>query len=239
MGWVLRVLGRSICKSLCQSEARLHRIPQSKAKMPNGGHLDLPHKFLQIKQDDKFFSRILSKEKTPSSKAESSFRVLYYGGSSGSVPFTWESQPGTPKHHSFSDTSLPPLTPPPSYLANPKKPKFMRKSTSKLNFLSTLFPRITLKKIKNHLSSPEMSSSSMASSGSSNSYSLTPTPVNSCVHRSWFLSRSRSTVRFWVDEVEDEQGINGSPAPTLCFGVRHGVSKANMKSIPIVNHGEA
>ncbi|PSR93247.1 Uncharacterized protein CEY00_Acc27857 [Actinidia chinensis var. chinensis] len=206
--------------------------------MPQGGH-DLPHKFLQIKQDDKFFSRLLSKEKTPSSKAESSFRVLYYGGSSGSVPFTWESQPGTPKHHSFSDTSLPPLTPPPAYLTNPKKPNFMQKSTSKLNFLSTIFPRITSKKIKNHVPSPALSLSSMASSGSSSSYSSTPIPVNTGIHRSWFWLRSRSNVRFGVDEVEDEQGINGSPASTLCFGVRHGVSKVNMKSIPTVNHGEA
>ncbi|GFY84482.1 hypothetical protein Acr_03g0012560 [Actinidia rufa] len=177
------------------------------------------------------------RRKTPSSKAESSFRVLYYGGSSGSVPFTWESQPGTPKHHSFSDTSLPPLTPPPSYLTNPKKPKFMRKCTSKLNFLSTLFPRITLKKIKNHLSSPE---NVFFFHGILRLIQLIFFDPNSgeflCSPELIFLSRSRSTVRFWVDEVEDEQGINGSPAPTLCFGVRHGVSKANMKSIPIVNH---
>ncbi|KAF8392435.1 hypothetical protein HHK36_022777 [Tetracentron sinense] len=51
---------------------------------------DLPQKALQIKQDDKFFSRLISKEST---KANSSFRV-YYGDASGAVPFMWESQPG-------------------------------------------------------------------------------------------------------------------------------------------------
>ncbi|KAE8662767.1 saposin B domain-containing family protein [Hibiscus syriacus] len=72
---------------------------------------DLPqNKTLEIKQDDKFFSRLLSKE---TSVTNPSFRV-YYGGLPGAVPFTWESQPGTPKY-TFSDTSIPPLTPPPSY----------------------------------------------------------------------------------------------------------------------------
>ncbi|KAF5187269.1 Alkylated dna repair protein, partial [Thalictrum thalictroides] len=72
---------------------------------------DLLHKSdLQIKQDDKFFSMLLSKE------TNSSFRV-YYGGASGAVPFVWESQPGTPKNK-YCDTSLPPLTPPPSYQSN-------------------------------------------------------------------------------------------------------------------------
>ncbi|KAA8533995.1 hypothetical protein F0562_031512 [Nyssa sinensis] len=68
--------------------------------MPSAGH-DLPQKFLQIKQDDKFFSRLLSKE---SSKSESSFRVLYYGGASGAVPFTWESQPDMEFPDSFEFT---------------------------------------------------------------------------------------------------------------------------------------
>lgn len=43
----------------------------------------------------------------------SSFRVLYYGdASAGSVPFMWESHPGTPKQPT-NEYSLPPLTPPP------------------------------------------------------------------------------------------------------------------------------
>ncbi|KAI9156276.1 hypothetical protein LWI28_003542 [Acer negundo] len=66
----------------------------------------------QIKQNEKFFSRVMSKE---TSMANCSSRV-YYRGDSGSVPFMWESRPGTPKY-TFNDTTPPPLTPPPSYLS--------------------------------------------------------------------------------------------------------------------------
>ncbi|KAI3705001.1 hypothetical protein L1987_75231 [Smallanthus sonchifolius] len=52
-----------------------------------------------------------------------SFRVLYYGSAAaGSVPFMWESQPGTPKH-ALTESSLPPLTPPPSYHQRSQKYK--------------------------------------------------------------------------------------------------------------------
>ncbi|CAL5351599.1 unnamed protein product [Camellia sinensis] len=88
---------------------------------------ELPQKSLQIKQDDKFFSRLESKER--SSMGSPSFRV-YYGGVSVAVPFLWESQPGTPKNP-LCDTSLPPLTPPPSYYSNISKPT-KKHSRSKL-----------------------------------------------------------------------------------------------------------
>ncbi|ESW21865.1 hypothetical protein PHAVU_005G105700 [Phaseolus vulgaris] len=72
--------------------------------------LSFPTKIvLQIKQDDKFFSKLLSKE---NSMSKPSFRMVV------AVPFVWESQPGTPKYTFFHDT-FPPLTPPPSYYANP------------------------------------------------------------------------------------------------------------------------
>ncbi|EPS67185.1 hypothetical protein M569_07593, partial [Genlisea aurea] len=46
----------------------------------------------------------------------STSHLLYYGDGSGSVsvPFQWESQPGTPKH-TMSCRPLPPLAPPPPY----------------------------------------------------------------------------------------------------------------------------
>ncbi|KAJ6395246.1 hypothetical protein OIU77_020499 [Salix suchowensis] len=78
--------------------------------------VDLPQKVLQIKQDDRFFSRLMSKE---NSMANPSFRV-YHGGVSVAVPFVWESQPGTPKH-TFCEKIPPPLTPPPSYYTNYSK----------------------------------------------------------------------------------------------------------------------
>ncbi|XP_048540319.1 uncharacterized protein LOC125519585 [Triticum urartu] len=61
----------------------------------------------------KLYSRMLSKDVAI---AVPSFRVYYGVASAGSVPFLWESQPGTPKS-SPSAAALPPLTPPPSYYA--------------------------------------------------------------------------------------------------------------------------
>ncbi|EEE53930.1 hypothetical protein OsJ_00509 [Oryza sativa Japonica Group] len=67
---------------------------------------------LQLKPaGSKVFSKLLSRE---SAAAAPSFRVYYGVASAGSVPFLWESQPGTPKN-AMSDAVLPPLTPPPSY----------------------------------------------------------------------------------------------------------------------------
>ncbi|KAG4164292.1 hypothetical protein ERO13_A13G005650v2 [Gossypium hirsutum] len=92
-----------------------------------------PQKGLQIKQDDKFFTRLMSKE---TSMANSSCRI-YYGGASVAVPFMWESQPGTPKH-TFRDNVLPPLTPLPSYRASFES-KSKRKKSLKPTLLSSIF----------------------------------------------------------------------------------------------------
>ncbi|KAK1426510.1 hypothetical protein QVD17_15184 [Tagetes erecta] len=127
---------------------------------------DFAQKPLKIKQDDKFFSKLVSKE---TSIANPSFRV-YYGNVSGSVPFTWEIQPGTPKHK-FSDNSLPPLTPPPSYyFTNPNhhhqtKPS-KRKYYPRSKFLYNLLFNINAIK-KRHVSPSSLSSSSWSSSMSS------------------------------------------------------------------------
>jgi hypothetical protein len=69
---------------------------------------------LQLKQagESKVFSKLFTRE---SSAAAPSFRVYYGVASAGSVPFLWESQPGTPKNDAVSTATLPPLTPPPSY----------------------------------------------------------------------------------------------------------------------------
>ncbi|KAF8394842.1 hypothetical protein HHK36_018779 [Tetracentron sinense] len=166
---------------------------------------DLPQKVLQIKQDDKFFSRLISKEST---KANSSFRV-YYGDASGAVPFMWESQPGTPKY-TFSGTSLPPLTPPPSYHFSSKKKSIKKHSKSKL--MHTIFPRLTPK--KTHVSpSPSSSSLSASSSFSSSSTPMTPSSFR---RRNWFLSPRSSS---FDSRVDDEDLIFGSSTSTSCFGV--------------------
>ncbi|KAJ4972371.1 hypothetical protein NE237_005470 [Protea cynaroides] len=65
---------------------------------------ELSEKSLQIKEDDKFFSRLLTKE---SSMANPSFRV-YYGDATVAVPFLWESRPVDPRTDNFIPLMQPP-----------------------------------------------------------------------------------------------------------------------------------
>ncbi|XP_061344907.1 uncharacterized protein LOC133290808 [Gastrolobium bilobum] len=164
---------------------------------------ELPQKsVLQIKQDDKFFCRLLTKE---SSMSNSSFRVNI------GVPFMWESQPGKPKY-TFSEDTLPPLTPPPSYHFNTinacKKPQ--KKKSSRSNLLLALLPKMNLKKII-------MSSSSTSSLSSSYSSLSSPSSDSSklvCRRSKMFLSFGSS---FDFRGVNEENGAT-SPTSTLCFG---------------------
>ncbi|CAN0901736.1 hypothetical protein LINGRAHAP2_LOCUS21585 [Linum grandiflorum] len=102
----------------------------------------------------------------------------YHGGSPAAVPFTWESQPGTPKasfHRSLPHT---PLTPPPSYFySSPHFATPMRsspkKKKNKRNFFDNVFfskPWVSSSsKPKSKPVSPVYSSSSSHSSASSSS----------------------------------------------------------------------
>ncbi|XP_058768098.1 uncharacterized protein LOC131641809 [Vicia villosa] len=119
----------------------------------------------RITQDSRFFSRLMSKE--TSNANSSSRRVFYYGETSVAVPFTWEAQPGTPKHP-LSETSLPPLTPPPSYSTTNKSNA--KRRNSKLNMFLAILPRLVGSR-KSHVS-PSSSSSSWSSSSSSSSSSF-------------------------------------------------------------------
>ncbi|KAK3017480.1 hypothetical protein RJ639_005984 [Escallonia herrerae] len=173
---------------------------------------------MQIKEDDKFFSRVMSKE---SSMKNPSFRV-YYGGVAGAVPFMWESQPGTPKHK-FSDHSLPPLTPPPSYYSN-NNVKHTKKHFSKSKQLwHTLFLRINLKKASQVVmptSPPSSLDSSSSWSSSLSSMSGVPmTPSKAFRRRRRFLSMGSLDDRIIVDD--EEHVSHGSPHSMLCFGVNH------------------
>ncbi|CAK9319817.1 unnamed protein product [Citrullus colocynthis] len=118
---------------------------------------DYPQKSLQFKHNDKFFSKILSRE---SSRANYSSRI-YYGGLSGAVPFVWESQPGTPIHR-FSDNLTPPLTPPPSYFSDSVK-KPLKKRSKSLSLLHIFF---NSKRKFDLLTPPFSKSASLPSSGS-------------------------------------------------------------------------
>lgn len=129
-------------------------------------------KSFRIKHEDKnnkFLSKLLSKENSKASASIPSFRV-YYNDVPSSVPFTWELQPGTPKH-TFSQTCLlPPLTPPPCYYSNNTN----NNSTNKNNSRSKLFHSLIMKfnpKKSPLPSSPSYSSSSTLSWSSSSQYS--------------------------------------------------------------------
>ncbi|CAM8974042.1 unnamed protein product [Rhodiola kirilowii] len=182
---------------------------------------DLQQKTLLIKQDDKFFSRLLSRELSMNTK-NGSFRGL-----PSSVPFTWESQPGTPKHHFHSGTvqPLPPLTPPPSYYSTHSSIKRQTTSFRSNNPIHTLFLQLNITKqpkSTNHAaqpSSPSMSSYSSSSSWSSSS-STTHCPSSRRRSRfgSWGGSMSSScSSSSKVEEEEDDTGIVGS---TMCFMIR-------------------
>ncbi|CAL4892886.1 unnamed protein product [Urochloa decumbens] len=158
--------------------------------------------------------RLLSKD--PSSVSNPSFRVYYGVASAGSVPFLWESAPGTPKN-SVSHTTLPPLTPPPSYYSNNKggaKTKQFSKSQSSKKLLSSSKPASFVQSILPKLRrSHTMPSHSPAP----------PPPSKECTRsrsrllaspRSSFSSNSRG-------DDEDDGGPAASPTSTLCFRTRH------------------
>lgn len=129
-------------------------------------HLSLENSF-RIKQDDRFLSRLKSKE---SSSGNTSSRILYYGETSIAIPFVWEAQPGTPKHP-LSQISILPLTPPPSFYS--KKSNTNKKRKSKINVFSCILPRLVgSRKTSLHHASSTSASSSSSSSSSSYSYSM-------------------------------------------------------------------
>ncbi|KAK4253388.1 hypothetical protein QN277_010706 [Acacia crassicarpa] len=113
----------------CKADHDHHQFPQ---KITNSNNCAT----FQIKQDDQFFCRLLSKE---SSVSYPSFRV------SLAIPFEWELEPGTPKSP-FCETTFPTLTPPPCYhfqtnmntdsssKRKAKRPRFMLSKTL-VNFI--------------------------------------------------------------------------------------------------------
>ncbi|XP_040992649.1 uncharacterized protein LOC121239469 [Juglans microcarpa x Juglans regia] len=101
---------------------------------------DFPPKSLQTKQKDcRFFSKNHSREFSRQKSFED-----YQGGASASVPFTWESQPGTPKiqfRQASTTTDLPPdLTPPPSYYSSTATKRPIKKNSRPSNLLRSIFP---------------------------------------------------------------------------------------------------
>ncbi|GER55739.1 hypothetical protein STAS_33426 [Striga asiatica] len=107
-------------------------------------------------------NKLLSKE---TSKSNPSFRI-YYGELPSSVPFTWETIPGTPKHHhaSAGDHHIPPpLTPPPSYHAHSNSLRASSENPSR--------PKILFQNLLRHINPKKPSLGSSSSSSSSSSFS--------------------------------------------------------------------
>jgi hypothetical protein len=181
---------------------------------------------LQLKQGgSKVFSKLFSRE---SSANAPSFRVYYGVASAGSVPFLWESQPGTPKNDTVSSATLPPLTPPPSYY-NAKQQAATHKSAAvaattgrggKNNkqcrhghgFFSAILPKIILHRRPRSSGSPtssSCSSSAFSSSSSSLSFRSAQSLVSSSMRSRVFAFSAAGS------DSEEEQ------APATCFSMRH------------------
>lgn len=146
----------------------------------------------------------------------------YYGGAS--IPFIWESRPGTPKNHLCSDSSLPPpLTPPPSYysseiLSTPKRQSKVRSKLSK--FLSmSMFSDL---RRSNH-GSKKTTSSSFSWSSTSSSSSFSSSPPHSLKKRA---SHDKKSPLLYANYAEDE--LRSSPTSTLRYsnGGRIGCSSS-------------
>ncbi|EEF44651.1 conserved hypothetical protein [Ricinus communis] len=196
---------------------------------------NLPRKTLKIKKqnDDKLFSKQLTSQKGMISMAKPKFSIEdYHGGSAVAVPFTWESQPGTPKINHFRENPLPPLTPPPSYFYNssPKPKPKTRKHSRPNNLFNSIFPKRTASTRKTAFpASPASSSNSSSTSSSSfssriasTSYSVPSSPVT--VSRGRIRCgissprKSFESSRMVQQQDEDHEHECESPVSTLCFG---------------------
>ncbi|KAF8009867.1 hypothetical protein BT93_J0755 [Corymbia citriodora subsp. variegata] len=164
-----------------------------------------PQKSLQIKQEDSFFCKLLSRE---SSRVNSSSRVFYYGGAPRAVPFQWESQPGTPirdfaEPAADAGSSFPPLTPPPSFYSKLKSRRFMQSKNvddqskpKKCSSKSNVFSKINhnTKKTRHVSQSSSGSSTSSTSTWSTTSFS-SPSVTSASSTESKFNRRDTSCAR--------------------------------------------
>uniref|UniRef100_A0A0E0PKX4 Uncharacterized protein n=1 Tax=Oryza rufipogon TaxID=4529 RepID=A0A0E0PKX4_ORYRU len=158
-----------------------------------------------------------------------SFRVYYGVASAGSVPFLWESAPGTPKNDAIFAAALPPLTPPPSYYTTSKKgsaaaakAKLAKSTSSKrllcsssrqaASFVHSIIPKLR----RSHtMPSPMRSSASATAAAASDGEQVqcgAPRKRLVASPRSSFSSTSRG---------DDDDGEVASPTSTLCFRTRH------------------
>lgn len=147
-------------------------------------------------RDDKFLSKLMSKD---SSVANSSSRIYYRSDLSSSIPFTWETRPGTPKHP-INDNTIPPLTPPPSYLSNSNSTQISKvKNLNNSKLLNNyILSRFGVKKRNNVTPTVSWSSKSSSLSSSSSSSSSLALSRSSSTCYSFPLKKSNSLACFGV-----------------------------------------
>ncbi|KAG2669846.1 hypothetical protein I3760_14G054000 [Carya illinoinensis] len=192
--------------------------------MPTATCSDFPPKSPQTKQKEgRFFSK-LHPTTTKFSKPKS--LEDYHGGesASASVPFMWESRPGTPKVkylNKEATPTLPPLTPPPSYYSSsPTKRPATRKNSRPCTLLHAIFPK------RNNASKPRLPSLSPASS--SNSSSSSSSFASSPISRSYSVPSSSLTT------ASNPRQRDRMPNPRLYFDPRldEEVQEDELPSVP-------
>ncbi|XP_010508855.1 PREDICTED: uncharacterized protein LOC104785356 [Camelina sativa] len=172
-------------------------------------------------------SKVIVKE---SSQVNSSSRIYYYGGAS--VPFLWETRPGTPKHPLYSESfRLPPLTPPPSYYSSSSSGNKQSKTrTKQTRFVKTLLSR--------HVSRHSFSWSSTSSSSSSSYSSSSPPSKTEHRPKKCYLSCSRS----YAKEDDEEEIRSSSPTSTLCTykrGFSSSMGSVKRALCSVLSHGSS
>ncbi|XP_047306557.1 uncharacterized protein LOC124909971 [Impatiens glandulifera] len=192
---------------------------------------DLPAKSMstQVRPEDKFSGRLISKETSSTPAPNSSFRV-YYGGVSGTVPFTWESCPGTPKHPLSHSTSLPPLTPPPSYYSYNSDSTHRRRRCSRSNLFRNFWSNFNQRTSSRRIPpSPSLSSSSWSSCSSTRSSS-------SSVHSMPSSLRGKNQMRNWEffdhnrnKSINDDDDSGGWRTP--CFGFGKQINGGSIRDV--------
>ncbi|KAG8067294.1 hypothetical protein GUJ93_ZPchr0005g16168 [Zizania palustris] len=170
-------------------------------------------------EGSKLYSKMVSKE-AAATLAVPSFRVYYGVASAGSVPFLWESQPGTPKRSAPSAAALPPLTPPPSYYVaggkgDKKKDAYRRRWYGGGGVWGAILPSW-----RGRRTSPSSSSSSSSSYSSSSSMSMSPVFT---VHQASPMARSHRRAL--------SAGGYGyeAPAAARCFGMERECERGLIK----------
>lgn len=144
-------------------------------------------------------------------------RASYYGGAS--IPFMWESRPGTPKHNHFPDCSFSqPLTPPPSYysaeiLSTPKRQTKVRTKLTRILSMSLFHDLRKSSNSSKKATSSVSAGSSYSWSSTSSSSSLSSSPPHSL--RKPVSHGNKSQVMFASYKKDHE--LASSPTSTLCY----------------------